>query len=144
MVSLTFRPLHHRGKSPRYPLDRRLGGPQSLSGRYGEMKILDSNSDPSVVQVVASRYTTNTDIPRRIFWITKRVPKYNIESALQCSTKCLSKSESYAFFPEVIVEQELGVFHVSLFRWLSVISSGSCGKILVEKRSGVKRYYKVP
>jgi hypothetical protein len=30
-----------RGKGTRYPLDRRLGGPQSRSGRYGEMKILD-------------------------------------------------------------------------------------------------------
>jgi hypothetical protein len=27
------------GKSPRYPLDRRLGGPQIRSGRYGEVKI---------------------------------------------------------------------------------------------------------
>jgi hypothetical protein len=26
---------------PRYPLDRRLGGPQNLSGRRGEEKILD-------------------------------------------------------------------------------------------------------
>jgi hypothetical protein len=51
----------HRGKSPRYPLDRRLGGPQSRSRRGGEENILvppgDSNSDPSVVQPVASRYT---------------------------------------------------------------------------------------
>jgi hypothetical protein len=30
-----------RGKSPRYPLDRRLDGPQSRSGRSGEEKILD-------------------------------------------------------------------------------------------------------
>jgi hypothetical protein len=29
-----------RGKSPRYPLDRRLGGSQSRSGRCGEEKIL--------------------------------------------------------------------------------------------------------
>jgi hypothetical protein len=28
------------GKSPRYPLDRRLGGPRSRSGRYGEEKNL--------------------------------------------------------------------------------------------------------
>jgi hypothetical protein len=28
------------GKSPRYPLDRRLGGPQNQSGRRGEEKIL--------------------------------------------------------------------------------------------------------
>jgi hypothetical protein len=29
------------GESPRYPLDRRLSGPQSRSGRRGEEKILD-------------------------------------------------------------------------------------------------------
>jgi hypothetical protein len=34
------RPLFPRGKSPLYPLDRRLGGPQSRSGRHGEVKIL--------------------------------------------------------------------------------------------------------
>jgi hypothetical protein len=36
------RPIYPRGKSPQYPLDRRLGGPQSLSGRGGEEK----NSQP--------------------------------------------------------------------------------------------------
>jgi hypothetical protein len=43
-----------------------LGEPQSQSGRLGEEKILgryrDSNSDPSVVQLIASRYT-NYAIP---------------------------------------------------------------------------------
>jgi hypothetical protein len=29
------------GKEPRYPFYRRLGGPQSRSGRYGELKIFD-------------------------------------------------------------------------------------------------------
>jgi hypothetical protein len=29
------------GKEPRYPLDRRLGGPQSRSGRHVEEKIVD-------------------------------------------------------------------------------------------------------
>jgi hypothetical protein len=46
------------GKSPRYPLDRRLGGPQSRSGRFGEEKILDSNSDPSVFQPELVAITT--------------------------------------------------------------------------------------
>jgi len=32
MVSFTPRPLYLHGKSPRYSLDRRLGGPQSRSG----------------------------------------------------------------------------------------------------------------
>jgi hypothetical protein len=38
-------------------LDRSLCGPQSRSGQRGEERILDSNSDPSVVQSIASRYT---------------------------------------------------------------------------------------
>jgi hypothetical protein len=41
VVSFTPRPLYPRRKSPRYPLDRRLGGPQSRSGRRGADKILD-------------------------------------------------------------------------------------------------------
>jgi hypothetical protein len=35
VVSFTPRPLYPQGKSPWYPLDRRLGGPQSRSGRGG-------------------------------------------------------------------------------------------------------------
>jgi hypothetical protein len=41
VVSFTLRSLYPMGKSPRYPLNRRLGGPQSRSGRHGEVKILD-------------------------------------------------------------------------------------------------------
>jgi hypothetical protein len=40
MVSFTPRPLYPRGKSPRYPLDRRLGGPQSRSGDVEKRKFL--------------------------------------------------------------------------------------------------------
>jgi hypothetical protein len=49
------------GKELRYPLDRRLGGPQSRSGRRGEHSwpYRDLNPEPSVVQPVASRYTDN-------------------------------------------------------------------------------------
>jgi hypothetical protein len=60
VVSFTPRPIYPRGKSPRYPLDRRLGGPQSWSGRCEE-KILDlTGTRPptsAVTQPVASRYT---------------------------------------------------------------------------------------
>jgi hypothetical protein len=42
VVSFTPQPLYPRGKRPWYPLDRRLGGPQSRSGRGGEEK----NSQP--------------------------------------------------------------------------------------------------
>jgi hypothetical protein len=40
VISFTPRPLYLRGKSPRWPLYRRFGGPQSRSGRHGEEKIL--------------------------------------------------------------------------------------------------------
>jgi hypothetical protein len=40
VVSFTPRPLYPRGENPRYPLDRRLGGPQGRSGRHGEVKII--------------------------------------------------------------------------------------------------------
>jgi hypothetical protein len=38
VVTITSRPLNPQGKSPRYPLDRRLGGSQSRSGRGVEEK----------------------------------------------------------------------------------------------------------
>jgi hypothetical protein len=38
VVSFTPRPLYPWGKSSWYPLDRRLGGPKSRSGRIGEEK----------------------------------------------------------------------------------------------------------
>jgi hypothetical protein len=38
VVSFTPRPLYPRGKSSLFPLDRRLGGPQSQSGCCGEEK----------------------------------------------------------------------------------------------------------
>jgi hypothetical protein len=60
VVSFTPRPLHPQGKSPWYPLDRRLGDPYGRSGHGGEEK----NSQPlpglehSVIQSVAQSYTT--------------------------------------------------------------------------------------
>jgi hypothetical protein len=42
VFSFMPQPLYHRGESPRYPLDRRLGGVQNRFGRGGEEK----NSQP--------------------------------------------------------------------------------------------------
>jgi hypothetical protein len=42
VVSFTPRPLYPQGKSPWYPLEKRLGGLQSRSGRGGE----EENSQP--------------------------------------------------------------------------------------------------
>jgi hypothetical protein len=59
MVSFTPRPLYYQGKNPWYPLDRKLGGPQTRSGGGGEEK----NSQPRAglesqsIQPVAQCYT---------------------------------------------------------------------------------------
>jgi hypothetical protein len=39
MVKFTPQPLYLLEKNSRYPVDRRLGGRQSRSGRHGEVKI---------------------------------------------------------------------------------------------------------
>jgi hypothetical protein len=60
VVSFRAWPLYFRSKSPSCPLDRKLGGPQSRSGRGGEEK----NSQPlqglesPIIQPIAQRYTT--------------------------------------------------------------------------------------
>jgi hypothetical protein len=41
VVRIMPRPFYRRGKRPQYPLDRRLGGPQSRSGRHEEVNILN-------------------------------------------------------------------------------------------------------
>jgi hypothetical protein len=52
--------LYHHRNSPWYPLDRRMGGPQSQSGHSGEEK----NSQPplglkpQIIQAIAQLYTT--------------------------------------------------------------------------------------
>jgi hypothetical protein len=59
VVSVTPLPLYSQGKSPWYPLDRRLVGRKAVLDDVEKRKFLnrDSNSDPSVVQLEASRYT---------------------------------------------------------------------------------------
>jgi hypothetical protein len=48
------------GKSPWYPLDRMLRGPQSRSGRGGEEKNSQPlpGLEPPIIQPVTQRYTT--------------------------------------------------------------------------------------
>jgi hypothetical protein len=52
MFSCTPRPLYLRGNRPRYPLNRRLGGPQSRH----ELCEIERKRTPAV-QPVARRYT---------------------------------------------------------------------------------------
>jgi hypothetical protein len=57
VVSFTPLPLYPWGKSSWYPLDRRLGGPQSRSGRPGEVKILDHTGTRTLTPWSCSSYT---------------------------------------------------------------------------------------
>jgi hypothetical protein len=69
VFSFTPLQLYPRGKSHRYSLYRRFGGPQNRSGRYGEVKILDptwtQTPTPRFVQPVASRYTDYAIRPKK-------------------------------------------------------------------------------
>jgi hypothetical protein len=61
VVSFTTRPLYPQGKIPCYPLNRRLGGPQSRSGKVVKRKIprpcQESNPRTPIVQpIVQSLY----------------------------------------------------------------------------------------
>jgi len=54
VVSFTPRPLYPQGKTPCYTLNRRLGGPQSRSIEYSELKPIQ---DPSDTFRIAARLT---------------------------------------------------------------------------------------
>jgi hypothetical protein len=59
VVSFTPRPFYPQGKSPFYPLDRRLGGPQTRPRCGGEKNSQPlSGLEPPYIQPVAQRYTT--------------------------------------------------------------------------------------
>jgi hypothetical protein len=52
-------PLYPRRKSPWYPLDRRLGGPQSRSGCCGEDKNLElQGNDFYIIRGKSNNYLT--------------------------------------------------------------------------------------
>jgi hypothetical protein len=71
---LHTRPLYLQGKSPWHPLDRRMGGPQSRSGRGGEEKNSQplSGLEPTIIQPVVQRYTTELS---RLLWKVKDLRK---------------------------------------------------------------------
>jgi hypothetical protein len=59
VVSFTPRPLYLQWKSPWYPLDKRLGGPQSQSERGGEERNFQPllEFEPPIIQPVTQRCT---------------------------------------------------------------------------------------
>jgi hypothetical protein len=76
VVSFTPRPLYPQGENPWYPLDRRLGGPQSRSGHSGggeknPCHCWESNS----CRPARRRVTELTELPRFPIIVTS-LPKY--------------------------------------------------------------------
>jgi hypothetical protein len=80
VVSFTPLPLN-----PWYPLDRRLGGPQSRSGPYRDL-----NSGLSVVQPVASRYTDCAIPAPRV--VRKNTQRFGGTYRLHIQTVCASET----------------------------------------------------
>jgi hypothetical protein len=72
-------------KSPRYPLYRRLGGPQSRSGRYGEEKNSQPlpELEPLINQPVVQNYTTELSGLLRWEGIMNKLPKFDVYCALR-------------------------------------------------------------
>jgi hypothetical protein len=67
MVSFMPRSLYPQGKSPWYPLDRRLDRPHSRSGRNSEEENSQSplEIEPPIIQPIAQRCTTELDLRGR-------------------------------------------------------------------------------
>jgi hypothetical protein len=70
VVSFTPLLLYYRGRSPRFTLDRRLGGPQSRSKHCGEKKILDptGNRTPALRRPASSRSLYRLRYPVQCHW----------------------------------------------------------------------------
>jgi hypothetical protein len=62
-VSFTHRLLYPQGKSSRYPLGRRLGGPQSRSGRVVEEKNSQDHRDNILQLTVISSFPFLSSLP---------------------------------------------------------------------------------
>jgi hypothetical protein len=81
VVSLIRRPLYPRRKGLQYPFDRKLGGPQSQSGRGGEEKnsqpppgIEPDSSIPHTSRFIIHNHHTFSRSYRNTVWRHK--PKY--------------------------------------------------------------------
>jgi hypothetical protein len=95
VVSITRRPLYFHGKSPWYPLDRRLSGPQKRSGRGKENKKKKNAQplpglEPPIIQAAAQRYTIELS---RHLRTTKKDPKEQQASRVVIQTTNLTNTK---------------------------------------------------
>jgi hypothetical protein len=73
-------PLYPQGKSPWYPLDRRLGRSQSQFGCSGEEKNSQPlwELEPLIIQPIAQHYTTELSQPVPLHSNFSNIAKYNV------------------------------------------------------------------
>jgi hypothetical protein len=118
VVSFTLRPFCPHGKSPWYPLDRRLGGPQSRSAGGGEEKNSQPlpELEPPIIRLVAQHYTTelqnksqlsSISLTIALSMVDKTVTLTQIE-ALWVVTLC-SVAEGYQRFGEPCCSRRHGL-----------------------------------
>jgi hypothetical protein len=127
VVSFTPRSLYPRGKRPWYPLDKRLGGPRSQSGRGGEEK--SSHHYPchewNPRRLSCSLVTTLTELPRlqnnvTIFSFVPylfRKPPQVINDVTEYADSGVSHASKCSKFVEVVV----GISR----KFLNTVSAGS-------------------
>jgi hypothetical protein len=83
VFSFTYSSLYPQGKTPRCPLNRRLGGPQYRSGRRAEERILDPTGAQTPIPLLSIPYPVA--VPATLFLlmgVTHR-NKRNIKIVLQ-------------------------------------------------------------
>jgi hypothetical protein len=83
VASFTPRPLYPRGNSPRYPLDRNLGGHRAGQEDVEKRKVL-TLPYPSVVQPAASRYT-DCAIPAPFYICSIKNVKLSLQQAVKAN-----------------------------------------------------------
>jgi hypothetical protein len=100
VVTFTPRSLYPQGKSPRYPLDRRLGGPQSRSERGGEEKNPQPlpGIEPPTIQPVAQRCTTELSRPLVYKIVSKIFRTGRLEPKLQMVQLSATRRSCIAIF----------------------------------------------
>jgi hypothetical protein len=98
VVSFTSRPLYSLRKRPRYPLNRRLDGPQRESGSCGEEKILasDDNHNRCCISwaVLAPIIIIIIVQPSEGRWKRSK-GRGSAEPGRACDTECASLDSSY-------------------------------------------------
>jgi hypothetical protein len=127
VVSLKPQPFYPQLKSPWYPLDRRMSGPQSRSGRGGEeknflwLKCFSMSSHPHLLYVLCISFFLI------FFWEYSHI---NSVFLLIDRTECIKK----IYFLRLVIEFKLQILKIFVlmqlsfrFNWRSPLEEFLCG-----------------